>query len=79
MKEYYKEKLKVDLDLFKLFISVIVVLSAGLGTLFLNRNFGESIAELTLFVSGCVFLSGLFILIIVLYFEIRKDLKEIKK
>lgn len=79
MKEYYKEKLKVDLDLFRVYVSIILVLSAGIATLILKESFGVKKADYILTSVGGIFLISLLILAINTYLQIRKDLSELKK
>ena len=79
MKEYFKEKLKVDLDLFKLYIAVILVLGGGIASLMLRYRFGEKLLDYILSAVGFLFLVFLSIVSINSYIQIRKDLKELKK
>jgi len=79
MKEYFKEKLKVDLDLFKLYIAVILVLGGGLATFALRYRFGENLIDYIISGVGFMFLVFVSIISINSYIHIRKDLKELKK
>ena len=79
MKEYFKEKLKVDLDLFKLYIAVILVMGGGIASLMLRDKFGETKIDYFLSIVGFIFLAFLSIVSINSYIQIRKDLKELKK
>ena len=79
MSDYYKEKLRVDLDLFRNYISIILVLSAGLATLALRDNFWKSEMGFTFLIIGSAVLVFMLTLCIGTYSSIQRDLKEIKK
>jgi len=79
MNEYLKEKLKVDLDLFKLYVAIILVLSGGLVSLYLRDKFGEKEADYYLLIWGCVILVFVISIASHRYLQIIKDLKKLKK
>ena len=78
MKEYLKEKLKVDLDLFKLYVAVILVLAGGIVSLYLRENFGQKQADYYLLILGCGILIFVTIMTSLRYFQIIKDLTQLK-
>jgi len=78
MKEYYKEKLKIIFDLFKITVGVILVLIGGLAALLLKENFGDKSIEITLLILGCIAFLALLTLGIILLLLLLKDLKEFK-
>ena len=78
MKDFYKEKIKVDLDLLKLYSSFILALAAGLVTLVVRTNFGENNADYVFFFIGFLGLIFFSFVSIRYYKQIRKDLHELK-
>lgn len=78
MKEYYKEKLKIDFDSFKLYITIIVVLLGGLATLILKDNFGDRTVDIVLLYIGVLFLIGLVTICIRTHSKVNKDLNKLK-
>ena len=79
MKQYIEKKLQVDMDFFKINVTIILILIGGLVSLALKDNFGEKTINIVLFILGCVPLLALFSVSIKLYLKIINDLNKLKR
>ena len=75
--EYIKESIKIEMDFFKVFVSVIIVLGAGNYVLLTQLAAGK--IYLLLFVYGLIFFVFFVILAFKSYFTIKNYHSDLKK
>ncbi|MBW8049231.1 MAG: hypothetical protein FVQ77_02595 [Cytophagales bacterium] len=78
METYLKEKLKVDMDLLKMFAVIILILGGGIISIFLTNQFILNIYELFLVIFGCILIVVFFIAAVKRYINIHKNLNKLK-
>lgn len=77
--EYLKEKIKVELELFKLYMVIIVALAGGLTGLVLNAS-NDNLFYSNLFIAAGIFFLTLFMIgAFNSYYIIRKSLKKLEQ
>jgi hypothetical protein len=72
-----KEKIKIEMEKFKVYVFVVVALSSGLYVLLIRLE--DTLLNKILFVVGFVFLVGFSLLIIRSYISISKYFKKLEK
>lgn len=75
--EYIKESIKIEMDFFKIFVSIVIVLGAGDYVLFTQLNTGK--IYLILFAIGVIFLGYFIILAVRSYIIIKKLQSKLKQ
>lgn len=75
--EYLKEKIKVELELFKLYMIVLVALAGGIVSLLFNNSFQQSPYYLYILYMGLFFLTLLAIGCLYSYIQVTKNLKKL--
>jgi len=78
MNDNYKERLKAEIELFKIYAIFLIGLITGISTILLKREFDNTIAMLLLLIGG-LFLFGVVIVFIQSYFTIKKLIKFLKQ
>jgi len=78
METYLKEKLKVNMDLLKVYVAIMVIFGGSIISLCLKTNFKLTTFELYLIIIGCILLGGFFIATIKSFVNIHKVLNELK-
>lgn len=77
--EYLKEKIRVELEFFKLYMIVVIALAGGIVSIAL-KYINESSIGLLFFISLGLFFLSLFIIgVLNSFIQIKRHLKELKK
>ena len=71
-----KEKIKIEIELLKLYSWFIIGLTTGLVTLYLREDFYDNIILLILSISGTIILLYILQILLSTYFRIKKALKS---